>query len=59
MRLLLETVQLIRSEIPSLPLMVRISATEYVEGGYTEAEAVTLALALEKAGVIAIDFSGG
>jgi 2,4-dienoyl-CoA reductase-like NADH-dependent reductase (Old Yellow Enzyme family)/NADPH-dependent 2,4-dienoyl-CoA reductase/sulfur reductase-like enzyme len=59
MRLLLETVQLIRSEIPSLPLMVRISATEYVEGGYSEAEAVTLALALEKAGVIAIDLSGG
>ncbi|PZW48081.1 2,4-dienoyl-CoA reductase-like NADH-dependent reductase (Old Yellow Enzyme family) [Humitalea rosea] len=59
MRLLLETVALIRSEIPELPLMIRISATEYVEGGYSEAEIIALAQALERAGVIAIDLSGG
>lgn len=59
MRLLLETVGLIRAALPTLPLMVRISATEYVEDGYSEAEAVALAQALEAAGVIAIDLSGG
>lgn len=59
MRLLMETVGLIRSELPDLPLMVRVSATEYVEGGYGEAEIIALCQALERAGVIAIDLSGG
>lgn len=59
MRLLLETVGLIRDELPDFPLFVRISATEYVEGGYTQDEAIVLAQALEKAGVSAIDLSGG
>jgi len=59
MRLLLETVELIRNELPDFPLFVRISATEYVEGGYTEAEAIALVQALERAGVVAIDLSGG
>ncbi|MBP0496190.1 FAD-dependent oxidoreductase [Pararoseomonas indoligenes] len=59
MRLLTETVGLIRSELPELPLMVRVSATEYVEGGYGEAEIIALCQALEQAGVIAIDLSGG
>lgn len=59
MRLLMETVGLIRSELLELPLMVRVSATEYVEGGYPEAEIIALCQALERAGVIAIDLSGG
>ena len=59
MRLLLETVGLIRDELPDFPLFVRISVTEYIEGGYTEAEAISLAQALERAGVCAIDLSGG
>ena len=59
MRLLLETVRLIRDELPDCPLIVRISATEYVEGGYSEAEAIALAQALEREGVVAIDLSGG
>ena len=46
MRLLLETVGLIREELPDLPLLVRISATEYVDGGYTEDEAIALVRAL-------------
>jgi NADPH-dependent 2,4-dienoyl-CoA reductase/sulfur reductase-like enzyme len=40
-------------------LLVRISATEYVDGGYTEDEAIALVRALESAGVAAIDLSGG
>jgi 2,4-dienoyl-CoA reductase-like NADH-dependent reductase (Old Yellow Enzyme family)/NADPH-dependent 2,4-dienoyl-CoA reductase/sulfur reductase-like enzyme len=59
MRLLMETVHLIRSELPDFPLMVRLSATEYAEGGYPVGDVVTLAKALEAAGVIAIDLSGG
>lgn len=59
MRLLLETVGLIRDELPDFPLFVRISATEYVDGGYTQDEAIALVQALEKAGVSAIDLSGG
>jgi 2,4-dienoyl-CoA reductase-like NADH-dependent reductase (Old Yellow Enzyme family)/NADPH-dependent 2,4-dienoyl-CoA reductase/sulfur reductase-like enzyme len=59
MRLLLETVGLIRNELPDLPLLVRISATEYAKGGYTEEEAIALVQALERAGVVAIDLSGG
>jgi len=59
MRLLLETVGLIRDEFPDFPLLVRVSATEYVEGGYSQDEAIALVQALEKAGVSAIDLSGG
>ena len=59
MRFLLETVARIQTAVPDWPLIVRLSATEYVDGGYTEAEIVALALALEKAGVAAIDVSGG
>jgi 2,4-dienoyl-CoA reductase-like NADH-dependent reductase (Old Yellow Enzyme family)/thioredoxin reductase len=59
MRFLTETVALIRGELPGFPLMVRVSATEYCEGGYTEQDMIALAQALERAGVIAIDMSGG
>ena len=59
MRLLMETVRLIRSELPDFPMMVRLSATEYADGGYSQGDIVTLAKALEAAGVIAIDLSGG
>ena len=59
MRFLLETVALLRSELPRFPLMVRVSATEYCEGGYSEADIIALCQALERAGVMAIDLSGG
>jgi 2,4-dienoyl-CoA reductase-like NADH-dependent reductase (Old Yellow Enzyme family)/thioredoxin reductase len=59
MRLLMETVKLIRSELKDFPLMVRLSATEYADGGYSVDDIVTLSKALEAAGVIAIDLSGG
>jgi 2,4-dienoyl-CoA reductase-like NADH-dependent reductase (Old Yellow Enzyme family)/thioredoxin reductase len=59
MRLLMETVRLIRSELPDFPMMVRLSATEYADGGYSIDDIVTLSKALEAAGVIAIDLSGG
>jgi 2,4-dienoyl-CoA reductase-like NADH-dependent reductase (Old Yellow Enzyme family)/thioredoxin reductase len=59
MRLLMETVSLIRSELPGFPMMVRLSATEYADGGYSLDDIVTLSRALEAAGVAAIDLSGG
>jgi 2,4-dienoyl-CoA reductase-like NADH-dependent reductase (Old Yellow Enzyme family)/NADPH-dependent 2,4-dienoyl-CoA reductase/sulfur reductase-like enzyme len=59
MRLLIETVQMIKDEMPDFPALVRISATEYVEGGYTTEDIVAVAQALERAGVIALDLSGG
>jgi dimethylglycine catabolism A len=58
-RLLLETVRLIRNELPDFPMLVRLSATEYVDGGYSEADIIALAQALEREGVVAIDLSGG
>src|SRR4029077_16895731 len=58
-RLLMETVALIRSELPDFPMMVRLSATEYVDGGYSVDDVVALSKALETAGGVAIDLSGG
>jgi 2,4-dienoyl-CoA reductase-like NADH-dependent reductase (Old Yellow Enzyme family)/NADPH-dependent 2,4-dienoyl-CoA reductase/sulfur reductase-like enzyme len=59
MRFLLETVDLIRDRLPDFPVMVRVSATEYVGDGYSEDEVLALVQALERAGVAAIDVSGG
>jgi 2,4-dienoyl-CoA reductase-like NADH-dependent reductase (Old Yellow Enzyme family)/thioredoxin reductase len=59
MRFLLETVALVRKELPDFPLLVRVSATEYCAGGYSEEDMIALCQALERAGVIAIDMSGG
>jgi 2,4-dienoyl-CoA reductase-like NADH-dependent reductase (Old Yellow Enzyme family) len=50
----------VKAEIPSSsPLFVRISATDWVEGGWDLAQSVELAHALCKAGVKLIDVSSG
>ena len=59
MRLLRETVARIHEELRGFPVIVRLSATEYVDGGYSEEDIVALAQALEREGVVAIDLSGG
>jgi dimethylglycine catabolism A len=59
MRFLRETVARIQDELAGFPVIVRLSATEYVEGGYSEEEVIALAQALEREGVVAIDLSGG
>jgi 2,4-dienoyl-CoA reductase-like NADH-dependent reductase (Old Yellow Enzyme family) len=59
MRLLLETVDRVRNALPRTVLIVRLSCTEYVPDGYSEAEIIALSRALEKAGVDALDLSGG
>jgi len=59
-RLLLEIVQVIKSVWPEeLPLFVRISATDYVEGGWNLDEAIQLAKILKTHGVDLIDCSSG
>jgi 2,4-dienoyl-CoA reductase-like NADH-dependent reductase (Old Yellow Enzyme family) len=59
-RLLLEVVAAVQSEWPKeLPLFVRISATDWVEGGWSMEDSVALATGLQKAGVDLIDCSSG
>ncbi len=59
MRMLLETIDRVRQALPELCLVVRLSASEFVPGGYTQEEIIELARAVERAGVAAIDLSGG
>ncbi|QIK64341.1 NADH:flavin oxidoreductase/NADH oxidase [Leucobacter viscericola] len=49
-RLLLEIVRAIRANHPGLPISVRISATEWVEGGFTVEESTELSALLDEAG---------
>jgi 2,4-dienoyl-CoA reductase-like NADH-dependent reductase (Old Yellow Enzyme family) len=59
-RLLVETVDAIRAEWPAgLPLFVRISATDWTEGGWDAKQSVELARVLRQHGVDLIDTSSG
>ncbi len=59
-RLLLQVTEAIRSVWPEeLPLFVRISSTEWTEGGWTPEESVRLAPLLRHAGADLIDCSSG
>jgi 2,4-dienoyl-CoA reductase-like NADH-dependent reductase (Old Yellow Enzyme family) len=59
-RLLLEVVDAVRAEWPDhLPLFVRISATDWAEGGWSPDEAVELARHLQAHGVDLVDVSSG
>lgn len=59
-RLVLETVAAIRREWPDeLPLLVRLSATDWIEDGWTVDDTVDLARRLAARGVDAIDCSSG
>jgi 2,4-dienoyl-CoA reductase-like NADH-dependent reductase (Old Yellow Enzyme family) len=59
-RLLLEVVEAVRAAVPdATPLLVRISATDWVEGGWSVENSVTLARLLREAGVDLVDVSSG
>jgi 2,4-dienoyl-CoA reductase-like NADH-dependent reductase (Old Yellow Enzyme family) len=58
-RMVLETVAAVREAWGDRPLAVRISATDWVEGGWTGADSVRLAALLRDAGVDLIDASTG
>jgi 2,4-dienoyl-CoA reductase-like NADH-dependent reductase (Old Yellow Enzyme family) len=59
-RFMLEVVEAVRGAIPdSMPLFVRISASDWVEGGWTIEESIILSDFLRAAGVDLIDVSSG
>ena len=59
-RFTLETVRVMRSAWPEkLPLSVRLSVTDWVDGGWTTEESVELAKLLKKEGVDLLDCSSG
>ncbi|MCC3160716.1 NADH:flavin oxidoreductase/NADH oxidase [Hymenobacter sp. 15J16-1T3B] len=59
-RLLVQVVEAVRAELPAdLPLLVRISATDWVEGGWSADDSVALARVLQGLGVDLIDCSTG
>lgn len=59
-RLLLQVTEAVRAAWPQhLPLFVRISATDWAEGGWTQQESVQLAGLLRERGVDLIDVSTG
>lgn len=60
LRMLLETTEKVRAVLPDeLPLWVRISATDWVDGGWDLAQSITLARELQKRGVDLVDTSSG
>lgn len=59
-RLLLEVLEAVQSEWPSdLPIFVRISATDWADGGWNIEESVQLSKILKEKGVDLIDVSSG
>ncbi|MCP3101672.1 NADH:flavin oxidoreductase/NADH oxidase [Myxococcus sp. K15C18031901] len=59
-RFLREVVQAVRQQWPDeLPLLVRLSCTDWTEGGWTVEDSITLARLLAKEGVDLIDCSSG
>lgn len=59
-RLTLEVVEAVQSEWPeNLPLFVRISATDWAEGGWNLEESIQLSQLLKEKGVDLIDVSSG
>jgi 2,4-dienoyl-CoA reductase-like NADH-dependent reductase (Old Yellow Enzyme family) len=59
-RLTLEVVEAVQTEWPSnLPLFVRISATDWADGGWNAEESVALSKILKEKGVDLIDVSSG
>jgi len=60
MRLMLRVATVVRELVPQdLPVFVRISATDWVEGGWDEEQSVVLAGRLKAVGIDLIDVSSG
>lgn len=59
-RFALETAEAVRSAVPeSLPVWVRISTTDWIEGGWSVDDSVELARRLKQIGIDTIDCSSG
>ncbi|CUK04233.1 NADH oxidase [Ruegeria denitrificans] len=60
MRLLIETVEAVRTAVPSdFTVAVKLNATDQLEGGFTEEDALKVVAGLEGKGVDLLDISGG
>ncbi len=60
MRLLIETVEAVRASVPSdFVVAVKLNATDQLDGGLTEDEALEVVAGLEGKGVDLLDISGG
>ncbi|MDO9636936.1 MAG: NADH:flavin oxidoreductase/NADH oxidase [Pseudotabrizicola sp.] len=60
LRLTLEVFRAVRAVVPDdVPVILRLSATDWVEGGWNPDEAVALSIALRDAGCDMIDVSSG
>ncbi|ROR66844.1 oxidoreductase [Agrococcus jenensis] len=58
-RLLLDVVRAIRAELPALPVLVRLSATDWTDGGLDEQQAAQVAAWALEAGADFVDASSG
>ena len=58
-RLLLEVVRAVRAAVPATPLFVRLSGTDWLEGGWTIEETVTVSGWAREAGADFFDISSG
>lgn len=59
-RILLEAIHAVRNEVgKEYPVFVKINSEDFIEGGLTVAEMLQVCAMLEKAGVDAIEMSGG
>ena len=59
-RLLLEVMASIRQAVgPDYPVLIKLNSEDFLDGGFTQEEMLTVATALEEAGIDAIELSGG
>lgn len=60
MRLLLETIKEVRTTVgPNFPVAVKLNATDQLEGGFEQEDALSVVAALTDTGIDLIDISGG
>ena len=60
MRLLLEVVEAVRAAVgPRFPVAIKLNATDQLEGGFAEVDALAVIAALAGSGIDLIDISGG
>ena len=60
MRLLLEVIEAVRKSVgPEYPVGIKLNATDQLEGGFAEEEALEVIAAVDKTAIDLIDISGG
>ena len=59
MRFGLAVIRAIRERVPKLPVLLRAAATDWIEGGWSEADAVEFVRRAAALGVVAVDVTAG